>query len=30
MDRNGELVSTIDNHEDPKVALEKLEQLVTN
>lgn len=30
MDRNGELVSTIDNHEDPAIALEKLEQLVTS
>jgi cytochrome oxidase Cu insertion factor (SCO1/SenC/PrrC family) len=29
MDRNGELVSTIDNHEDPEIAMEKLEKLVT-
>ena len=28
MDRNGELVSTIDNHEDPEIAMEKLEKLV--
>lgn len=28
MGRNGEFVSTIDNHEDPKIALEKLKRLV--
>jgi hypothetical protein len=29
VDRNSELVSTIDNHEDPEIAMEKLEKLVT-
>ncbi len=30
MGRNGEFISTIDNHEDPKMALEKLKRLVAS